>query len=100
MAITRWTADDLADFSFDWEPTIYALSDGTTEAFALLDPTVYGVGDDDTEYEVRGTYTFADTGATRAATMTFDGTLTYIRAAVLHGRGRHWRPAGDDATNG
>ena len=80
-----WTEGDLADFSFDWEPTIYALSDGQTEAIALLDPTAYGIGDEDTEYEVRGIYTFADTGEMRAVTMTFDGTLTYRRLLSFTG---------------
>lgn len=72
-----WTEDDLAEFIFVWEPTIYSLSDGETEAFALFEPAVYGMGAEDGEYDVRGIYTFADSGEERAATMVFDGNLEY-----------------------
>ena len=72
-----WTADDLEEFIFEWSPTIYALSDGETEAFALFEPSVYGAGDEDGEYDVRGVYTFADSGEERYATMKFDGALEY-----------------------
>jgi hypothetical protein len=72
-----WTAEDLEDFIFEWSPTIYALSDGETEAFALFEPAVYGASDEDGEYDVRGIYTFADSGEERYATMKFDGALEY-----------------------
>lgn len=72
-----WTAGDLEDFIFEWSPTIYALSDGETEAFALFEPAVYGAGDEDGEYDVRGIYTFADSGEERYATMKFNSVLEY-----------------------
>ncbi len=72
-----WTEDDLADFLYEWEPTIYILSDGEAEAFALLEPSVYGAGVEDSEYDVRGIYTFAETGEQRYATLKFDGNLEY-----------------------
>lgn len=72
-----WTAEDLEDFIFEWSPTIYALSDGETEAFALFEPAVYGAGDEDGEYDVRGIYTFADSGEERYATMKFNSVLEY-----------------------
>ncbi len=71
-----WSDQDLEEFIFEWSPTIYALSDGETEAFALLEPTLYGAGDEDTEYAVRGIYTFAS-GKERYAIMYYDGNLTY-----------------------
>jgi hypothetical protein len=72
-----WTEEDLADFIYEWSPTVYSLSDGTTEAFALFEPAVYGEGDHDTEYTVRGIYTFADSNQERYAMMSFDGDLNY-----------------------
>ena len=72
-----WTAQDLEDFIYEWSPTVYSLSDGENEAFALLDPVVYGAGDSDTEYAVNGIYTFADSGKEREATMYFDGALEF-----------------------
>jgi hypothetical protein len=72
-----WTSDDLDDFVYEWSPTIYSLSDGFDEAFALFEPEVYGAGQADTEYVVRGIYTYADNGAERYALMHFDGDLNY-----------------------
>jgi hypothetical protein len=37
-----WTTEDLDDFLYEWSPTLYSLSDGKTEAFALFEPKVYG----------------------------------------------------------
>lgn len=72
-----WTSDDLDDFVYEWSPTIYSLSDGADEAFALFEPEVYGEAQEDTEYVVRGIYTYADNGAERYALMHFDGDLNY-----------------------
>ena len=72
-----WTKEDLDDFVYEWSPTIYSLSDGTDEAFALFEPEVYGAAQEDTEYVVRGIYTYADNGAERYALMHFDGDLNY-----------------------
>ena len=74
VAYPVWTEDDLADFIFEWAPTVYAISDGETEAFALLEPTVYGASVEDSEYEVYGIYTFAN-GEERSAVMRFNGDL-------------------------
>lgn len=72
-----WTGEDLDDFIYEWSPTIYSLSDGVDEAFALFEPEVYGAGQADTEYVVRGIYTYADSGVERYALMHFDGDLNY-----------------------
>ena len=77
VAFPVWSDIDLADFVYEWSPTVYTLSDGENEAFALLDPVVYGTGDSDTEYDVYGVYTFADSGEEREATMSFDGALAF-----------------------
>jgi hypothetical protein len=72
-----WSAIDLDDFIFEWAPTIYSLSDGESEAFALLEPSVYGAGDSDGEYIVRGIFTFADSGQEREAFIRFNGNLEF-----------------------
>jgi hypothetical protein len=72
-----WSPSDLDSFTYEWEPTVYSLSDGTTDAFALFDPRVYGSDSKDTEYDVRGTYTFADSGTQVAALLQFDADLTF-----------------------
>jgi hypothetical protein len=77
VAYPVWTEKDLEDFIFEWSPTVYTLSDGENEAFALLEPEVYGASDDDAEYAVYGFYTFADSGQEREAVMLFDGALEF-----------------------
>ena len=72
-----WSEFDLEDFIFEWSPTIYSLSDGESEAFALLEPSVYGASDSDGEYIVRGIFTFADSGQEREAFIRFNGNLEF-----------------------
>lgn len=72
-----WSELDLEDFIFEWSPTIYSLSDGESEAFALLEPSVYGASDSDGEYIVRGIFTFADSGQEREAFIRFNGNLEF-----------------------
>jgi hypothetical protein len=78
VAYPVWMAKDLEDFIFEWSPTVYTLSVGENEAFVLLDPTVYGAGESDSEYDVYGVYTFADSRDEREAVMTFDGALNFV----------------------
>lgn len=87
-----WSEADLDEFIFEWEPTIYSLSDGETEAFALFEPVIYGAGDKDGEYEVSGIYTFADSGQERYAVMKFNGSLEYKNLLLFAGLGRTGAP--------
>ncbi|MCB0129077.1 MAG: hypothetical protein KDE58_42720, partial [Caldilineaceae bacterium] len=73
----QWTADDLADFLYEWEPTVYTLQSGDDETVALFMPEVYGKGQRDTDYVVHGIYTLANSGAERYALMHFDGDLNF-----------------------
>ncbi len=62
---------------FDWEPTVYAISDGTTSVKALFNPETYDA--ESPTYAVGGTYRFASGGDPRFAKMYFrDGTMTEI----------------------
>ena len=72
-----WTSDDLDDFIYEWSPTIYSLKSGSDEAFALFEPEVYGKGQRDTEYIVRGIYTFGRSKQQRYALIHFDGDLNF-----------------------
>lgn len=77
VAYPVWTEKDLEDFIFEWSPTVYTLSDGETEAFALFEPEVYGASEGDGEYAVYGAYTFAASGESRNAVMYFDDALAF-----------------------
>ncbi len=104
VAYPVWRETDLEDFIFEWSPTVYTLSDGETEAFILLDPAVYGGDGGDSEYDVYGLYTFADSGEKREAVMTYDGNLEFVSVYGFTGNGGTGAPreitpqAGDQFT--
>jgi hypothetical protein len=77
VAYPVWTEEDLEDFIFEWSPTVYTLSDGETEAYALLEPEVYGASEGSGVYAVYGVYTFADSGSERSAVMYFNDALEF-----------------------
>lgn len=56
------------ELSFDWEPIIYAISDGEASVKALFDPEMYGTAP---SYSVQGTYHFANGSPDRFAKMYF-----------------------------
>lgn len=72
-----------ADIDFDWEPTLYAISDGATEVQVLLYPEDYGADADNASYSVDGQYTLASTGNTRFAQILFAGDGS-MRAVYLY----------------
>ena len=61
---------------FEWEPIVYAISDGTTSAVALLTPESYGAAPEDAVYTVDGIFTYVDGGESRYARL-------YLRDGVL-----------------
>lgn len=87
--VTRpvWPEEGLS-LEYEWPPTVYAISDGTTSVRALLEPETYG---DSPVYQVKGVYTFADTGNKRPARISFqDGEMTQV--FVFSGQGNAGAP--------
>ena len=70
-----WGDENVIPLEFDWEPTLYFMSDGNEEndQFAFFEPETYGVDDDSTTYIVRGVYTFAASGKEIDAIIRFSG---------------------------
>lgn len=62
-----WADGDI-DVSFDFEPVVYAISDGETSLRALFMPETYG---DEPTYIVDGIWHFADGSEDRYATVSF-----------------------------
>jgi hypothetical protein len=63
---------------FEWEPVVFAVSDGTTEAVALFEPETYGESWENARYSVDGIYKFAD-GESRQAKLYFrNGEMTSV----------------------
>jgi hypothetical protein len=74
-----WPTDGQFTLEFEWEPLMFAISDGTTTETALFQPQTYGAAREDTTYTVDGIYTYADGGETLSARLYFrDGVLRQV----------------------
>jgi len=65
-----WGVGDFT-LSFDWEPVVFAVSDGESFVPVLFRPEDYGRTWDEAIYTVDGTYTFVDDGEQLAARLYF-----------------------------
>lgn len=75
----QWSNNETFDLKFDWNPTVFGISDGKKTVTALLKPERYGATAADAVYTVDGTYTFASSGETRKARLYFrDGKLRQV----------------------
>ena len=70
-----WGEGGVVSVEYDWEPTLYFMSDGNeaNDQFAFFNPTVYGADVEHDIYTVRGTYTFLDSGTQIDAEIDFNG---------------------------
>lgn len=64
-----WGEGDFT-LEFEWEPLMFAISDGENDVIAGLMPETYGRSPEEAIYSVNGIYTYAD-GEERSARMTF-----------------------------
>jgi hypothetical protein len=64
-----WGEGDFT-LEFEWEPLMFAISDGQNDVVAALNPESYGRTPEEAVYSVNGIYTFVD-GEQRDARMTF-----------------------------
>lgn len=70
-----WPQDEFA-VGFDWEPVVYAISDGEISIRTLFSPERYG---DEPTYTVEGIYTFGNGSPDRYARLFFrDGVLAQV----------------------
>ena len=70
------------EITYDWEPTLFVLKDGQTQAYALFEPDEYESADGVTTYSVYGQYTPVNAATPTDAKLTFDldGNLLNIYA--------------------
>ncbi|HSN77021.1 MAG TPA: hypothetical protein VL334_18260, partial [Anaerolineae bacterium] len=64
-----WGEGDFT-LEFEWEPLMFAISDGQNDVVAALNPESYGRTPEEAVYSVNGIYTYVD-GEQRDARMTF-----------------------------
>ena len=74
-----WPDKEQFTMQFEWEPLMFAISDGANSELALLTPQTYGAAPEDATYTVDGIYTYADGGETRTARLYFrDGIMRQV----------------------
>src|SRR4030042_379587 len=74
-----WPQSEGFDINFNWDASLFAVSDGTTTVVALFSPVAYGASAEEAVYTLGGTYTFADSGGQKYAQLLFmDGKLTQV----------------------
>jgi len=74
-----WPASGEFTMEFEWEPVVFAISDGVDTVVAHFTPRSYGASFEEAVYSVDGTYTYADGGETRDARLLFsDGLLRQV----------------------
>ena len=93
-----WGAGDFT-LEFEWEPIVYAISDGTESVVALLTPRTFGLTRAEATYTVDGLYTYAG-GEQRHARLVFqEGVLVQVlgfNSATETGAPREILPASGD----
>ncbi len=75
----NWSDQASFTLTFDWEPIVFAINDGSKSVPALFTPQSYGATPELATYTVEGVYTFADSGDQRQARLYFsDGKLRQV----------------------
>ncbi len=73
-----WYDGEEFTLEFEWEPLMFAISDGVNDVVTLLRPRSFGASAENAVYTVDGIYTFAD-GETRYARLYFsNGVLRQV----------------------
>ena len=74
-----WPQSESFSLNFNWDGSLFSVSDETISLLALFMPTVYGALAEEAVYTINGFYTFADSGEQRFAQLHFmDGKLTSV----------------------
>jgi hypothetical protein len=74
-----WPESGDFTLEFEWEPVVFAISDGARSIPALFTPRTYGATFQEATYTVDGVYTYVDGGETRYARLLFsDGVLRQV----------------------
>lgn len=75
----RWGENESFTLKFDWDPTVFTISDGVNSSVALFTPQQYGASAADAIYTVEGIYAFASSGQRLNAYLNFrEGELVSV----------------------
>jgi hypothetical protein len=67
----KWSDKGSFNLKFNWDPTVFSISDGQKTVMALFAPQQYGASAEDAIYAVDGIYTFAESGSQLNARLNF-----------------------------
>jgi len=74
-----WPETGRFNLEFEWEPVVFAITDGKNRAEALFMPENFGKSRNEATYSVEGTYTFVENGEARPAKLLFrNGVLRQV----------------------
>ncbi len=74
-----WSQNRAFTMEFEWEPIVFAISDGSNIVIANFEPRTYGATYEEAVYTVDGMYTYADSGESRYARLYFvNGVLQQV----------------------
>lgn len=74
-----WPETGRFNLEFEWEPVVFAITDGKNRAEALFMPENYGRARSEATYSVEGIYTFVEGGDARPAKLIFrNGVLRQV----------------------
>jgi hypothetical protein len=74
-----WGGDGEFTLEFEWEPIVFAISDGVNAVTAHFTPQSYGASFEEAIYTLDGIYTYGDGGEARYARLYFsDGVLRQV----------------------
>jgi hypothetical protein len=74
----RWSEDDAFIMEFEWEPTLFAITDGEKSVVTPFKPLRYGATAEEAVYTVDGIYTFTSGEARRASMYFREGALWQV----------------------
>jgi len=74
-----WPQGGSFTINFNWDGSLFAVSDGTNSTVALFSPVAYGASAEQAAYKLSGTYTFAGSGDSQFAQLIFvNGKLVQV----------------------
>jgi hypothetical protein len=74
-----WPKGETFTINFNWDGSLFSVSDGTTSTLAMFTPIAYGASASEAVYSLSGTYTFADSGEQKYTQLLFmDGKLIQV----------------------
>jgi hypothetical protein len=75
----EWAGGEAFTLEFEWEPLMFAISNGQEKPLVLLQPRSYGASPEQAVYSVDGLYRFAEGSESRYARLYFsDGSLRQV----------------------